>query len=29
MSTAVRPPTYDDLCQTPDDGNRYEIIGGE
>ena len=29
MSTAVRLLTYDDLCQTPDDGNRYEIIGGE
>jgi Uma2 family endonuclease len=24
-----RPLTYDDLLQTPDDGNRYEIIGGE
>jgi Uma2 family endonuclease len=29
MSTAVRLLTYDDLCQTPDDGKRYEIIGGE
>ena len=29
MSTTVRPLTYDDLCQTPDDGHRYEIIGGE
>ena len=29
MSTTVRLLTYDDLCQTPDDGNRYEIIGGE
>lgn len=29
MSTTVRPLTYDDLCQTLDDGHRYEIIGGE
>jgi Uma2 family endonuclease len=29
MSTAVRLLTYDDLCRTPDDGQRYEIIGGE
>jgi Uma2 family endonuclease len=21
--------TYDDLCRVPDDGNRYELIGGE
>ncbi len=29
MATTVRPLTYDDLLQTPDDGDRYEIIGGE
>ena len=29
MSVATRPLTYDDLLDTPDDGNRYEIIGGE
>ncbi|MBA2278699.1 MAG: Uma2 family endonuclease [Chloroflexia bacterium] len=29
MSVQTRPLTYDDLCQTPDDGNRYEIIDGE
>ena len=29
MSTAVRLLTYDDLLQTPDDGQRYEIIAGE
>ena len=29
MATVTRPLTYDDLCQMPDDGNRYEIIGGE
>ena len=29
MSVATRPLTYDDLLETPDDGNRYEIIGGE
>ncbi len=25
----IRPLTYDDLLATPDDGKRYEIIGGE
>ena len=29
MSVQTRPLTYDDLCQLPDDGNRYEIIDGE
>lgn len=29
MSTLTRPLTYEDLAQTPDDGNRYEIIDGE
>jgi len=29
MSLLTRPLTYDDLCQMPDDRNRYEIIGGE
>ncbi len=29
MSLLARPLTYDDLCQMPDDRNRYEIIGGE
>lgn len=29
MSVATRLLTYDDLLETPDDGNRYEIIGGE
>ncbi|MGH2531083.1 MAG: Uma2 family endonuclease [Thermomicrobiales bacterium] len=29
MSVAVRPLTYDTLLDMPDDGNRYEIIGGE
>jgi len=29
MSTAVHPLTYADLCRMPDDGLRYEIIGGE
>jgi Uma2 family endonuclease len=30
MATQIaRPLTYDDLRQTPDDGSRYEIIGGE
>jgi Uma2 family endonuclease len=27
--TALRPLTYDDLLQMPDDGQRYEVIGGE
>lgn len=29
MSIIARPLTYDDLCQLPEDGNRYELIGGE
>jgi len=29
MSVAQRLLTYDDLRDTPDDGRRYEIIGGE
>jgi Uma2 family endonuclease len=29
MSITTRPLTYDDLLQMPDDGKRYEIIGGE
>lgn len=29
MATTVRLKTYDDLCRMPDDGNRYELIGGE
>ncbi len=29
MSVATRLLTYDDLLETPDDGQRYEIIGGE
>lgn len=29
MSIATRLLTYEDLCETPDDFNRYEIIGGE
>lgn len=29
MSAAPRPLTYEDLLETPDDGNRYEILGGE
>lgn len=29
MSIVLRPLTYDDLSQMPDDGKRYEIIGGE
>ena len=29
MSVIPRPMTYEDLQQTPDDGNRYEIIDGE
>lgn len=27
--TEPRPLTYDDLCETPNDGQRYEIIDGE
>jgi Uma2 family endonuclease len=29
MIAISRPLTYDDLLQVPDDGQRYEIIGGE
>jgi Uma2 family endonuclease len=29
MSLLARPLTYADLCELPDDSNRYEIIGGE
>ncbi|MBA2278698.1 MAG: Uma2 family endonuclease [Chloroflexia bacterium] len=29
MSIQTRLLTYDDLCRMPDDGQRYEIIGGE
>lgn len=29
MSILTRPLTYEDLCQMPDDGNRYEVIDGE
>lgn len=29
MSVVHRIYTYEDLANTPDDGNRYEIIGGE
>lgn len=29
MSVALHAFTYDDLAETPDDGNRYEIINGE
>lgn len=29
MSLLMRPMTYDDLQEMPDDGNRYELIGGE
>ncbi|MGH2559520.1 MAG: Uma2 family endonuclease [Thermomicrobiales bacterium] len=29
MSVAIRPLTYDTLLEMPDDGNKYEIIGGE
>ena len=29
MSLITRPLIYDDLLQMPDDGKRYEIIGGE
>jgi Uma2 family endonuclease len=29
MSVAVRPYTYADLADMPDDGRRYEILGGE
>ena len=29
MLVALRPYTYADLANMPDDGNRYEILGGE
>jgi Uma2 family endonuclease len=29
MIATLRPLTYDDLLEIPDDGKRYEIIGGE
>lgn len=29
MTVAFHAFTYDDLAETPDDGNRYEIINGE
>jgi Uma2 family endonuclease len=29
MSLLARPLTYADLCELPNDSNRYEIIGGE
>ena len=29
MSTTARRLTYDDLLHMPDDGRRYELIGGE
>jgi Uma2 family endonuclease len=29
MTTTVRPLTYDDLLEMPDDGQRYESIDGE
>lgn len=29
MSTTARPLTSDDVLDTPDDGQRYELIGGE
>ncbi|MGH2559263.1 MAG: Uma2 family endonuclease [Thermomicrobiales bacterium] len=29
MATTTQLLTYDDLCRMPDDGNRYELIGGE
>ena len=29
QQTITRPLTYDDLVNTPDDGQRYEIIDGE
>jgi Uma2 family endonuclease len=28
MATTARLLTYDDLCRMPDDGRRYELIGG-
>ena len=29
MSVSIRPLTYEDLVQIPEDGKRYEVIGGE
>ena len=29
MSVLLRPLTYEDLAEMPNDGNRYEIINGE
>jgi Uma2 family endonuclease len=29
MATNARLKTYDDLARMPEDGNRYELIGGE
>jgi Uma2 family endonuclease len=29
MSAMQRPLTYDDLLEMPEDGKRYEVIGGE
>ena len=29
MVATLRPLTYDNLLDMPDDGQRYEIIGGE
>jgi Uma2 family endonuclease len=29
MATTTRLKTYDDLARMPEDGNRYELIGGE
>lgn len=29
MVVARRPYTYADLADLPDDGNRYEILGGQ
>jgi Uma2 family endonuclease len=29
MIATLRPLTYDDLLEMPDDGQRYEVIGGE
>ena len=29
MVSTLRPLTYEDLLHMPDDGQRYEVIGGE
>ncbi len=29
MATTARLKTFEDLCRMPDDGRRYELIGGE